>query len=563
MPRGKKNSSNGAPVEGEVFNAAAEEDGEETAMSAGFSVEPSAPPVGVEEAPPPAFVPPSAPRVASTMSVRARQESRVEDEKDKNADELASAIAQWAIPGKKYSFDLMRLRPSSYKDEATGRTFSPGRDDGKGVFIQHYDEAPTLAEIEEAHGGMDYVLVAKGPDRDNPDKLATKRFKVSILGPPKTLGMPTGAIPFAHVPAPPAPADNTVASVTQNMMMMMQTMMENSRNDMKAMLASMQAQSQQKPAAPTIDPAVMLRMEEERAEKQRQHELTLKRMEQETTARLRSEELAREEARRARDEAREERQRQHEKELAAMKAAEEARREEARERRAESDRLTQMFQAAQKEQAAAIEKVVTRMESSKKQEDPEERILRTIDLVDRLRGNDKPEPKAPEEGPIAKALSNALPEVLKTADKFLTNRYAPPPAPQPAKPAQPTILAVDVPAALPAPVAAPAVEQKAEAQEQLPAFEWPAEDADMTVAAGLLGKNLELALQAKWGHKRIFDEVLMKFPPSFLGMLRALPMEAILSSIEQNAPADAALRTNSGKLTMRLLYKALVKKGDG
>lgn len=557
MARVKKSAGNG-----EVFNATEMDDDGESAAAAGggFSIEGVAPPAaGIEEAPPPAFAP--APRPV-TMSARARQEQRVEDEKDRNADELSAAIAQWAIPGKKYSFDLMRLRPASYKDEATGRTFAPGRDDGKGMFLQHYDEAPTLAEIEDVHGGTDYVLVAKGPDKDNPDKLATKRFKVAILGPPKTLGMPTGAIPFAHVPAPAAPADNTVASVTQNMMTMMQAMLENSRKDTQAMLATIQ-QAQSKPAAPTIDPATMLRLEEERAEKQRQHELSMKRMELETLARQRADEAAREEARIAREEARAERQRQHDKELAAMKAAEEARREEARERRAESDRLSQMFQQSQKDQASSMEKMLARLEQGKKQEDPEERILRTIELVDRLRGtNDKQEtPK--EEGPITKAIANALPEVLKTADKFLNNRIQPAPAAAPARPTQPTIIAVDEPPALAAPAApatAPAVEVQ---KEQLPPFEWPAEDADLTQQAGLLGKNIELALQAQWGHKRIFDEVLLKFPASFLGMLRALPMEAIISSIEQNAPADAAIRTNSGKLTMRLLYKALVKRGEG
>lgn len=560
MPRPKKNAGNG-----EVFNASAEVDddgGETAAMGGGFTVEPAPVAQGIEEAPPPAFAPP--PRPAVTMSVRARQEQRVEDEKDRNADELSAAIAQWAIPGKKYSFDLMRLRPASYKDEATGRTFNPGRDDGKGMFLQHYDEAPTLAEIEDVHGGTDYVLVAKGPDKDNPDKLATKRFKVAILGPPKTLGMPTGAIPFAHVPAPPAPADNTVANVTQNMMMMMQAMMENSRKDLQSMLATIQQSQQQKPAAPTIDPATMLRLEEERAEKQRQHELSMKRMELETLSRQKSDEAAREEARQAREEARAERQRQHEKELAAMKAAEDARREEARERRAESDRLTQMFQAAQKEQAQSMEKMITRLESSKQKEDPEERILRTIDLVDRLRGsNDKPEPKVDEGGPLTKAIANALPEVLKSADKFL-NRA--PPAPS--KPQKPTIIAVDEPTALPAPAPAapattPAVEVVQPAKETIPPFEWPAPDADMTQMATLMGKNIELALQAQWGHKRVFEEVMLKFPASFLAMLRALPLDALLASIEQNAPPDAALRTNSGKLTMRLMYKALQKRGDG
>lgn len=558
MARVKKSAGNG---EGEVFNAT-DDDGESAAAAGGgFSIEGVAPAAGIEEAPPPAFAP--APRPV-TMSARARQEQRVEDEKDRNADELSAAIAQWAIPGKKYSFDLMRLRPASYKDEATGRTFAPGRDDGKGMFLQHYDEAPTLAEIEDVHGGTDYVLVAKGPDKDNPDKLATKRFKVAILGPPKTLGMPTGAIPFAHVPAPAAPPDNTVASVTQNMMQMMQAMMDNARKDTQAMLATIQAAQNQKPPAPVVDPAVMLRLEEERAEKQRQHELSMKRMELETLARQKADEAAREEARIAREEARAERQRQHDKELAAMKAAEEARREEARERRAESDRLSQMFQQSQKDQAASMEKMLARLEQGKKQEDPEERILRTIELVDRLRGtNDKQEtPK--EEGPITKAIANALPEVLKTADKFLNNRIQPASAAAPARPTQPTIIAVDEPPALAAPAAAaPATTPAVEVQEQLPPFEWPAEDADLTQQAGLLGKNIELALQAKWGHKRIFDEVLLKFPASFLGMLRALPMEAIISSIEQNAPTDAAIRTNSGKLTMRLLYKALVKKGDG
>lgn len=538
---------------GEMFNATTDDDGESLAAAGNGHNE-------AEDAPPALAVPPlaaPAPRPASTFSARARQEQRVEAEKDANADELATAIAQWAIPGRKYSFDLMRLRPSSYKDESTGRTFAPGRDDGKGVFIQHYDEAPTLAEIEEVHGGTDYVLVAKGPDKDNPDKVASKRFKVSILGAPKTLGMPTGAIPFAHVPmqASAAPSTDAVATVTQNMMQMMQQMMENSRKDLQAMLAV----TQQKPAAPVVDHVAVARLEEERAEKQRAHELALKRMEQEMLARQRTDDLAREEARILREEARAERQRQHEKELAAMKATEEARREEARERRAESERITAMFQAAQKEQASSLEKVIMRMENAGKKEDPEERILRTIDLVDRLRGSDKPAPD--EGGPIAKALVGALPEVLKSADKFLAAR-APQPInnPAPAVPRQPTILAVDEPPALPAPAPAPAPTVEV-VQETLPAFEWPAADADMEVVAKALGKNIELSLQAGWGHKRIFDEVLLKFPEPFLAMLRALPMEMVMSSIEQNAPEGAAIRSNSGKLTMRLLYKALAKRG--
>jgi hypothetical protein len=502
--------------------------------------------------PPPFVAPPPMPR---TPSARARQDTRIEDEKDKNADELAAAIAQWAIPGKKYSFDLMRLRPASYKDEATGRTFNPGRDDGKGMFLQHYDEAPTLAEIEDVHGGIDYVIVGKGPDKDNPDRITSKRFKFSILGPPKTLGMPTGAIPFAHVPGgptPTAPGADAVTAVTQNMMSMVTTMLENSRKDQQTMFAAIQA----RPTAPAVDQATLDRLADERAEKQRAHELAMKRADMEAADRRRQEDKALADAKEAREEARAERQRQHDKEMAAMKATEESRREDAKERRAENERMTALFQSGLKEQSLALSKVIEKMDSKTSKDDPEERILRTIELIEKLKGDKEAPPD--EGGPFTKAIANALPEVLKTADKFL-NRYTENPAPK--KPARPATMLIDT---APAPATATAVAQEAPKVEVVtepePAFEWPDDNTQPTDMGRMFGKNVELALQAKWGHKDIFDKVLMRFPETFHAMLRAFTLEQVLSAVEGNAPAEALLRTNSGKLTLRLLYKALVKK---
>lgn len=502
---------------------------------------------------------------AQTITAKVRQEQRTENEKDANAAEFERALSLLLVPGAKYKFSLMRLKPVSYKDPDTGLTYIPGKDDGIGKLVTTYsgEDPPTLDEIADTHGGEEYKMRVVGPSKDDPNRSVTRTIPLpAILGPPKTLGTANGALPFGHATqfglAPPV--DNTAATVTTTMMTMVEKMQAQSRQDMMTLV-----QTLQKANVPITDPQADKRWQEEQAEKKRNHEAQLAKEKLEAEERREAAKVEREERirreDREREERREEAKRQHDKEMKLLDQQAEDRRAEDKRRREDEERREKRHEELLKEQRQGMEKLVDKI--TKKEENPTEQILRNLDLVDRIRGD-----KGEKED---SALSKAVPELLKTVrdlgNTAMTRFGNQPSAPSKTQTVAPakkdTVLIAET-------TSAPT--QTAEASAPGPddggiGLKWPDpevverySDEDKAAIGKLFGDNLDKALAAQWNAKRIWNEIVVRFPMKMHVEFTSYPMDLVLSAAEHNSPDGSYLKTPVGKQALRMIYKGLKKQ---
>lgn len=509
--------------------------------------------------------PPAKPDNGKTLSAKIREEMRLEKERDDNAEELAGFLAGICIPGKKYTYDLFRLKPITFRDEdpmspTYGRIFITGKDDGKGLFIQHYEDEPQIHELADAHGGREYSIAVKGPNKDDPKRISTVRHKFSIGGNPKTVGSADGGVPFAHSHQAFSPMTSPGSDVATTMIGMVKDVLTQSRQDMKEMLASVQ-----KSSVPVVDPAAERRWQEEQAEKKREHEARLAKEKLDADERREAARIEREERRERekeeREERREEAKRQHDKEMKLMEQQAEQRREDEKRRREDEDKREKRHEELLKEQRQSMEKLVEKI--TKKEDDPEKRLLNTIQLVDEIRGG-----KEKEEGALGKALPDIVKSVKELASQAMT-RLGPSEQKKSvttqAKPKEDTVLLTETTESTAAEKTAPASTE--------PQFEWPSKEAverwtqeDQIEIGQMFSRNVEAALQAKWegseGFRRVWNEMVINFPPKFHAVLIEFPMDTLLSVVESRAAEGSALKSAAGKQMMRWIYKAIKKKKD-
>lgn len=481
--------------------------------------------------------------VPPTLEARKRAEAKAEREQEELVDEYHAAIAALDLKPNAYTYNLHRVEPTHFKGrKCTG-------------IMDSYKVHPELEDIAETHGGYGYRLVIKGPNPKTGRAGWTKEIPLPRINmPPKTgIGL-EGAMPLDQIPV--EGGKNELASVLGGVMntfaTMMKDSMKESRSDLKEVL-------QKIGAAPAVNQSDIEDRREREAQRQRDHDLMMKKMDKEIEDRKiaekerREADERREKDRREAEERREkerseeakrqeaQRDRDHQKEMARIKAESDAKLAEAAAAREESKRQhTEML--------AAIKEVSKRKEEA----DPQEVFMKNIQLYKELRDEDGGRSKEIESA-AADAIAKLPDKLDNLATKYMGWKERAEGKKEQQKKTSMTPNSVAVIDATAETVDEAPPPKKAEKPDD-PVFEWPSDDEDLLEVGKKLGRNIEAALNAKWPGQRIFTEVVKKFPEALLNVIRTAPTDEVIKRIEENVAEDSIMRMSAGRSMLRLIH---------
>jgi hypothetical protein len=103
-----------------------------------------------------------------------------------------------------------------------------------------------------------------------------------------------------------------------------------------------------------------------------------------------------------------------------------------------------------------------------------------------------------------------------------------------------------------------ATQPAAEGENPLADFAFPPDGTSMVDSISLLVQNIDLAIQRDYSAKRIYDEVVSKFPLEVLTVLRLASAEQMIEILEQRAPASWIVNSLVGTKRIEELHALLV-----
>lgn len=89
-------------------------------------------------------------------------------------------------------------------------------------------------------------------------------------------------------------------------------------------------------------------------------------------------------------------------------------------------------------------------------------------------------------------------------------------------------------------------------------FVVPASGTDLEEAVKLLVSNIDLAMQRDYSAERIYTELVSKFPPEVLALLKQADAKMCVQVISQQAPETWIIASPKGQQVVEKLHEMLL-----